>query len=364
MKEKILIIVSTLIAVILLAAGFLFFRTRQIKIPTPGNSQTAFIPSSISQSLKGALSSLLSPEKSTVESPPSNTASSVPSPPADSGASANNFSFAILGDSRHFGNSPNGGMQLAVGLIEKQNVSFAISEGDVIDGCDGGNKCLQKYTAWKNILGPLMDKTYAVNGNHDCTTPEDEAIWRKVFNFPTNGPADHLKLTYSFSVDNSHFVVLDTENPSAHKVDSEQLQWLDQDLTESKAENNFVLYHEPAFPSSTETKDALDAKPDGRDALWKILDKHNVTAVFNGHEHFYARWKIDTSVFPGAKNSIEQFVVGNTDVNDADTPKAGQYDAAYATGKSFAIVSVNGKNITLNEYAVDGKLVDIFAFSK
>jgi len=363
MKKNILIAVSVVVAVILLAAGFLFFSARQTKAPAAGSPQTAVAPS-ISQSLKGVLSNLLSPEKNAVEAPPSNVANPAPSPQADAGASANNFTFAILGDSRHFGNSPSGGMQLAVGLIEKQNVSFTISEGDVIDGCDGGNKCLGKYTNWKNILGPLMAKTYAVNGNHDCTTTEDEAVWRKVFNFPTNGPANHSKLTYFWNVGNSHFVVLDTENPSAHKVDPEQLQWLDQDLTASKAENNFVFYHEPAFPSSIEVKDALDAKSDERDALWKILDKHNVTAVFNGHEHFYARWKIDSSVFPGAKNQIEQFVVGDTDVNDPDTPKAGQYDFAYATGKSFAIVNVNGKNITLKEYAVDGKLVDTFSFSK
>ena len=101
------------------------------------------------------------------------------------------------------------------------------------------------------------------------------------------------------------------------------------------------------------TEDGLDAKPEERDLFWNIIKKYKVTAVFNGHEHIFARGKID---------GIYQIVVGDTNSTDDDFPDPKLSDYAYKW-KSYAIVSVNGMDINLKLYSVDGNLIDSFDFA-
>jgi hypothetical protein len=101
-----------------------------------------------------------------------------------------------------------------------------------------------------------------------------------------------------------------------------------------------------------DAEDGLDAHPTERDALWNIIKKDKVDAVFNGHAHIYARKKID---------NVEQIVVGDTDSTNDDTVQAGLSDFGYK-GKSYAIVTVNGKNINFKLFTVDGKQIDSFDF--
>ncbi len=273
-----------------------------------------------------------------------------PSPPININ---DNFSFGVLGDTKVFDpNNSKGNYQKAVATISKEKINFMFVMGDLLSSCDGTSKCQTKLTQWKNVLGPLASKTYEVVGNHDRTGGSAaDATWQKVFSLPTNGPSGFSELTYSFSYDNSHFVVLDSEKPSEHLVDSVQRAWLEKDLLENTdKENTFVFFHEPAYGTSQNTKDGLDANPKERDALWNILKKYNVTAVFNGHEHIHTRKKV---------GSIYQIVEGDTDSTDDDTAGSGLSDYSYK-GKSYLIVNVNGKKINLKLYTIDGKLLNSF----
>lgn len=274
------------------------------------------------------------------------------------------FTFAVMGDTQSFGTSQKGGLQQTARQIAKQKVSLVMSMGDLVHSCDGSKKCENKYKQWKSILGSLMNKTYAVVGNHDRTAgSRSEKVWRKVFKFPTNGPSGFEEQTYSFDYDNSHFVVLDTERPSSsHVIDDTQRQWLEDDLSKNTKENTFVFFHEPAFHTNFEKTDNLEAHPGERDALWSILDKHNVTAVFNGHEHLFSEKIIDSSVFPGATHSIHQFAVARTDVSAPDPSDPGNADYYYY-GEHYVTVNVIGKQITLKVYTTGGSLVKNFTFS-
>ena len=95
---------------------------------------------------------------------------------------------------------------------------------------------------------------------------------------------------------------------------------------------------------------SLDAKPEERDALWKILKEHSVAAVFNGHEHIASRRAVD---------GVYQFVFGNTDSYDHDLPEAGVAEYSYQ-GNAFGIVDVNGKKITVKTHSVDGSELNSF----
>ncbi|MDQ1283660.1 MAG: Metallophos protein [Patescibacteria group bacterium] len=263
-----------------------------------------------------------------------------------------NFSFAVIGDTQRFrAENAGGSLQTAAREISKIDPNFIVATGDLVSSCDGSLRCEKKFSDWLGILGPLAPRTYAAMGNHDRTSgKKSDAVWRKAFEFPQNGPENYGESVYSFDHENSHFVVLNSEKPGEHTVNKIQRDWLERDLLENGKENTFVFFHEPAFPVSSKIGESLDEDEEERDALWEILKRHNVAAVFNGHEHIASRRQVD---------GIYQFIIGNTDAYDHDFPGSGVAEYAYQ-GKHFGIVEVSGKNITVKIYSVDGKILDTF----
>jgi len=281
------------------------------------------------------------------------------------------FSFAVLGDTQEFYLQDSaGGFRKAVAQIAKMKPDLVMTVGDLVQSCGSQRECMN-YKEWKNIARPILPITYEVVGNHDRivgnTDDAQRAVsdkaWQNYFNLPTNGPSGYDEFTYSFDVGNSHFVVLDTEKPKEHQIGADQLDWLEKDLSANTKDNTFVFYHEPAFPMSYKIGQSLDVFPKKRDALW-ILDAHNVTAVFNGHEHIYSRQSIEADDFPGAKNIINQFIIGNTDAEEKADVNIGSNVDYYQKGHDFVMVEVNGKEITVKLFSVDGDLVNTFTFSK
>jgi len=215
------------------------------------------------------------------------------------------------------------------------------------------------------VMGPVLGKTYAAQGTHDRAKNDSaDSIWQSAFSFPANGPAGFLEMAYSFDFKNSHFVFLNSDKPDEHQVNQVQRSWLEQDLSKNTKENTFVVFHEPAYPVSDKGGEALDSQPSERNALWEILDRNNVTAVFNGHEHIVSRRKIDSRVSSVAKNSIYQFVFGNTDSFDHGLPAAGVAEYANQGQGRFGLVKVSGKEITVETRGPDGALLNTFSFSK
>ncbi|HBU24802.1 MAG: hypothetical protein A2374_01605 [Candidatus Moranbacteria bacterium RIFOXYB1_FULL_44_23] len=273
--------------------------------------------------------------------------------------------FAVMGDTQSFeaGNA-NGALQKAAKKIKRKKIRAAIVMGDLKSDCYNDTTCLSYFNNWKSAISPIYRKTYPVMGNHDRTYSGADAIWQSVFKLPTNGPENYSELSYAFNKGNSHFVVLNSSKPDSYIIDSNQRNWLEQDLSRNRKKNIFVFYHMPAFPVSSHIGSALDLYPEERDALWKILDRHKVTAVFSGHEHLFVRKKIDSSVFLSASNSIYQFTVGNTDTSAYPPPQEGSSEYYYLD-KHFLIVKAKNKKITTELYsAVTGKKINTFSFKR
>ncbi len=274
------------------------------------------------------------------------------------------FSFAVFGDTQMFDfPQTNNTFQQAVESLKKFHVSAVLSTGDLINRCDNNSGCAD-YKLWKNIMLPFMPITYEVMGNHDHFADTlSETLWQKYFNLPTNGPDGYKELTYSFNLGNSHFIILDSEKKPG-TIDLTQRNWLENDLQKNTAENTFVFFHEPAFPASYKVRQSLDRHSEERNTFWSIIDKYNVTAVFNGHEHAFSMEKIDSSVFPSATHSINQIIIGDTDADerhDANPLPLAKYYIGHK--HHFIIVDVNGKNIIIKLYSTDGTLIDTFNLS-
>lgn len=265
------------------------------------------------------------------------------------------FSFAILGDAQYAKPGVYGGLQKAVKQITQLDPDFVVSIGDQASSCNSKDECRSKLLAWKATLGKYSSKVYPMQGNHDRTGEEKaDSAWQEVFNLPTNGPAGFSELAYSFDFKNSHFVVLDSNKPEENIINGTQRAWLEQDLGKNKQTNTFVFFHDPAYPVSSKIGESLDVKPKERDALWEIITRHKVTAVFVGHEHIHSRRQV---------NGVYQFGFGNTESFDHEMPKAGMAEYAYQ-GQTFGIVEVKDKEITVKVYTVDGKLLNTKTFTK
>lgn len=266
----------------------------------------------------------------------------------------NKIIFGVLGDTQYFSGEAGPFIQ-AKSFIEKSNPDLVFSTGDLISDCDNENECRQKFNLWKSTMGSLMSKTYATQGNHDRTGKEkSDSAWSASFNFPKNGPAGFQGFTYSFDLKNSHFVVLDSDKPRENMINDTQRSWLEKDLARNKKENTFVFFHEPAYPVSSKIGESLSVNNKDRNALWDILVRHRVAAVFSGHEHIHSRKNI---------NGVYQFVIGNTQSFNHDAPKPGMAEYSYV-GSHFAIVTVDGKKINVKIYKTDGAQINSFDFTK
>ena len=277
-------------------------------------------------------------------------------------ATTAHFKFGVLGDSENFDSAvTNGPLQKSIKKLSKAKAKLVFGMGDVHSSCEGDDACKTRFTSWKDLIAAKFSKYYLVMGERDRTDSSADDIWQEVFDFPDNGLDDLAETNYSFDYGNSHFVVLNTENPDEHSVDSDQRDWLEEDLNDNDRDNTFVFFHEPAWPTNSKVNRSLDKNPSERDELWNILADYKVTAVFSGHEHLYARKKITVDLLPGVKNEIYQFIVGNTNTTSAKVPKAGSVDKYYRSN-SYVLVDVNGKNITVKNYSTSGKVKDTFIF--
>lgn len=272
------------------------------------------------------------------------------------------FTFAILGDTQKFNpDKPNDAMKKAVTSIETRQPSLVMTVGDLISNCDAENACKKRFEQWKNMLGPLYFKTFTVMGNHDHKgNAFSEKIWQDQFVMPSNGPAGLEELVYSFDYGNSHFIVLNSEVGGSDRINQPQREWLEADLAANTKTNTFVFFHQPAFPMATKIDSSLDTHKKERDQFWEIIDRHNVTAVFNGHEHVVSLLKVDKKIFPKAKNDVWQVNVGATDADTRDHPDDGEAKYYYSKKNVYTLVTVQGSQVKIEFFSNNGNLVKTF----
>lgn len=161
---------------------------------------------------------------------------------------------------------------------------------------------------------PLMNTIpfYMIPGNHDVRSANldkfpDGLAYFYYNDLPLNGPAQEFTLevagdrkrikafkknvgarfprmlNFSFDYGNVHIVCLDA-NDYVNPVNSALVEWLKQDLGNSKADWNIVTFHQPGFNSSKAHYDYQIMR-----LLSPVLEGLKVDLVFNGHVHNYQR---------------------------------------------------------------------------
>jgi len=118
-----------------------------------------------------------------------------------------------------------------------------------------------------------------VIGNHDASGSKDNQDFLE---------KEYGKLYYSFDHGDSHFIVLNSEivGQESRIIDA-QLEWLRDDLHNTKATNKFVFIHEPLYPVGGHIGSSLDRYTKERDVLHNLFVRNKVAVVFEGHEHLF-----------------------------------------------------------------------------
>ncbi len=162
----------------------------------------------------------------------------------------------------------------AVGALRPTPGAVLIS-GDLADGGEDS-----EYAAIAALLAPLGVPVFVLAGNHD-----DRAALRRNFDLPGTGED-----TVYYAVDLGPFrlAMLDTKVPGKDggHLDSEQLGWLEAELTREPDAPTVIALHHPPFATGLAPFDVIGLSPAATAAFAGVVSGHgNVRRIVAGHVH-------------------------------------------------------------------------------
>jgi hypothetical protein len=295
-----------------------------------------------------------------------------------------NFRFIIFGDSRDYYEGVNKTvfeqiLQSIKGLALQPR--FFLFSGDMANvdsyGYEVNKAALEE---WKVIVEKYypIKKFYNCIGNHE----RSEKAFNDVFDYLPDGQLPgYGRTAYSIDYDNSRFIILNSnrENKNYYQyvpdegsiknegyvIEERQRIWLEEKLKNSDKKHNFVMFHAPAFPVSHHFGGSLDQDPIERYLLWSILDKYNVTAVFNGHEHLYSRRAINCSFNTTFRNDIIQIIAGGAGANTYGYVTDTRNNLTGPLGIfHYVVVDVYDSMLSFEVFDIGNNLIDCFTEKK
>ena len=207
------------------------------------------------------------------------------------------FTFVVIGDHRPADATlqPPPVFMQELKSIKKLKPAFIVDTGDLIFGVSTEKEVIERqYQDLFKVLSQFNIPIYPTVGNHDVANG----------NLPYYIQNFHRPTFYSFDYQNSHFIVLSTEEEGEKdSIEGKQLAWLKEDLNRAqKATNIFIFMHRPMFAKLTHINSRYRGfSPSRREELHRLFLQHPVKIVFAGHEHVYSKvlrdgiWYINSS---------------------------------------------------------------------
>ncbi len=298
------------------------------------------------------------------------------------------FRFVFLADSRgdSIGTPINTPVLNAI-IAQIQGLSpqpaFVVFGGDM--AYRGSINGAYTFQAWKNLFTPLTTDgiaLYTAIGNHELYVYGETGFflanqqqYQQTFTTNSlNGPPGYEGLVYSFESPggDAFFAVLDPYyldpnncNPSCYLslggiIDSNQLNWLTNQIAETSATHKFLFVHTPYYyvTSSDGPADVSFTN------LWAILDINQFDFYACGHTHLYSRRTIDSSIAPDPQtypnpsgpwqNNVVQLLNGTcgADVETGSTLDPTLWHISQASNTYyFSVVDINGSQVTVTSYS-------------
>jgi acid phosphatase type 7 len=273
-------------------------------------------------------------------------------PPADKP-----WAFGVIGDTQR---NPEITRRCAEGIYSCRP-NFMLHCGDVVDDGFAKNQWLKDlFEPCKELMAYVP--TFPVIGNHE----KDSHWYYDYFALPK---PEHR---YTFEYGNAEFFMVDTNRPL--KPGSEQYQWLEKELSESKATWKIAAHHHPCFSSDNDDYgDHLRGRPLGgfgfghpnaKHAI-KLYEKYGVDVVFNGHIHVYERtWPI-FEMAVNLKKGIRYITSGGGGGGlEEPSPQRTWFSLHVNKAYHYCHVAVFDRTMVFKAYDVDGRLFDSFEMTK
>jgi hypothetical protein len=265
-------------------------------------------------------------------------------------AGIDSFHFAVLGDTR----TRHDIHQKIVNKIIDDKPLFVVNTGDLVSR---GNS-MQDWEHFFRINDKLIRNVpyYTVLGNHE----QNSENYFDFFSMPGN------KSYYFFTVGDALFIVLDMEGPdydtpayllgsSREKFWTEisldyftkEKKWLENLLTLNKDAGYIFVFFHPTYYSIKMSRVAEAVK---RRKFWgDIFERHNVTAVLNGHDHYYHH----------AEHGGTHYIVtagGGAPLYDTDAiqPETVKYKKI----EHFMHIDVGGVSTTMKAIDINGEIIE------
>ena len=243
----------------------------------------------------------------------------------------NSIKFAVIGDS---GTGGKGQYKVADQMTEYHQsfpFEFVLMLGDNIYGSEERRDYQKKFERPYKFLLDLDVLFWASLGNHD----EIGQLYYKRFNMGG-------RRYYSFHKNNAQFFALDTT-----RMNSEQLQWFENELRRSSAEWKVCFFHHPLYSSGK--RHGSNHKL--RKSLEPLFVKYNVNVVFSGHDHFYERIKPQKGILyfvSGAAAKVRHRNIESTTLTAR----------GYAREEHFLLVEIVGKQLYFQTVSRRGSIID------
>jgi hypothetical protein len=308
---------------------------------------------------------------------------------------AHAYRFVVYGDSRVVKGEAGTFNAAILGPINSKiaklhpKPEFAFFLGDCVYPGWARNYVHNNLIDWSRFMKQGLGKIpfYTAIGNNDLygntgwTEFPLQTQCQDVFDYlPSNGPRNYKKLVYSLEhgrgKERTLFLVLDsfgfyTQNGSLvnfdNGVDQEQLDWVAKKAKNSKAHYKFVLSHGPAFSIEGWPVDPSILK------VWKLMGKNQFDGFYCAHEHIFSRWDITKKVYPQAKRTMVQTIVGSagSPLDDISLVKVNFHQAHIYRGFTFIVVDIHPHKMVQRSYALVAQdsgyttqLIDKFVIKK
>lgn len=219
-------------------------------------------------------------------------------------------------------------------LIEDENPDMILFTGDIA----GNSRNPLHFLIYAVIENKLWKKAeyYHTRGNH-----ED-----KLYNYKLFFDLPNDKTYYSFDRSGMHFIVLDVID-AGKPVDTEQLEWLKNDLETNKGKPIAVSMHIPLFTSGR-------YEPYDAPYLLELFKQYKVLFVFSAHVHCYERSLADgvnyivtagggAPLYPETRNNPNKII--------------------RVQKHNYCILTRDGNKYTLTAKDIDGNIIDSLTVS-
>lgn len=208
-------------------------------------------------------------------------------------------------------------------------------------------------TYYHPTWGQAFDKTYPSPGNHEYGTSY-AAGYSDYFGSRTGDPNNEYY--YSFDIGSWHIVSLNSncseEGVGGCGTNSNQTQWLENDLSTHGNACTLVYWHHPRYSAGSHGDNSK------MDYFWQLLDAHNVDVALAGHDHNYQRFAPMDLTGSYDPNGIREFVVGTGGKSHYSLDPSDNNLEAYKTS-TFGVLKM-----TLHDTSYDWEFVgesgDIF----